>query len=183
MQGDQILFFNLPTPLQPYQSISLFLAHRSSSIHSPTDPLFVDDNNNPISRYWFQKHLKSVLVRSGIPAKPLYQPFFRHMRRNFNFKKQSPRTPNSNSRPLVFECIRTDLSHIRQAHQLLIKKSLCTCLILINNSTQSSATALISATSLTTAVGSYQQLITNQFQSKLRFSLPQQRFGHLSHDS
>ncbi|XP_057175830.1 uncharacterized protein LOC130545391 [Triplophysa rosa] len=32
------------------------------------DPLFVDESNRPATRFWFQKHLKAVLLLSGIPA-------------------------------------------------------------------------------------------------------------------
>ncbi|XP_067309065.1 uncharacterized protein [Pseudorasbora parva] len=66
--GHFIHIFNLPTPIQPYQSLSFFLAHREAQISSQLDPLFIDENNLPITRHWFHKKLKYILTNSGIQA-------------------------------------------------------------------------------------------------------------------
>lgn len=98
MHGHQTFIFNLPTPLQPYQSVALFfffffLGHRSSQIQSFTD-LFVDDNICPISKHWFQKHLKIVLIKSGIPANH----YSRHSFRIGTLDTQD-------SRQMILECL------------------------------------------------------------------------------
>ncbi len=67
-KGHFIYIFNLQSPILPYQALLAFLQLRKSQSKSPSDPLFTDDSNRPIARFWFQKHLKSVLLVSGIPA-------------------------------------------------------------------------------------------------------------------
>ncbi|XP_048031305.1 formin-like protein 7 [Megalobrama amblycephala] len=67
-KGHFIYIFNLSSPIQPYQSLLAYLHFRSSQAKFPSDPLFTDDSNHPITRFWFQKHLKAVLIQSGIPA-------------------------------------------------------------------------------------------------------------------
>ncbi|XP_048021430.1 uncharacterized protein LOC125252287 [Megalobrama amblycephala] len=67
-KGHFIYIFNLSSPIQPYQSLLAYLHFRRSQAKFPSDPLFTDDSNHPITRFWFQKHLKSILIQSGIPA-------------------------------------------------------------------------------------------------------------------
>ena len=47
---------------------SLCAIIRKSQSKLPSDPIFTDDSNHPITRFWFQKHLKSVLLLSGTPT-------------------------------------------------------------------------------------------------------------------
>ncbi|KAI2660031.1 ORF V: Enzymatic polyprotein [Labeo rohita] len=49
-------------------SIDSILNLRKSQSKLPSHPLFTDDFNRPATRFWFQKHLKSVLLLSGTPA-------------------------------------------------------------------------------------------------------------------
>ncbi len=122
-RGQSIFIFNLPTPIQPYQSIVLFLLQRKSQITSPLDPLFIDDKNLPASRHWFQKNLKIILNSSGIPTKHFTSHSFRigaatsAAQRGLSehqIKILGRWTSNS------FESyVRADPHHIRQAHQSL----------------------------------------------------------------
>ncbi|XP_058628355.1 uncharacterized protein LOC131538499, partial [Onychostoma macrolepis] len=67
-RGHVVYIFNLQSPIQPYQTLLAYLHYRSPQAKLPSDPLFVDDSDRPATRFWFQKHLKSVLLLSGIPA-------------------------------------------------------------------------------------------------------------------
>ncbi|RXN34492.1 poly [Labeo rohita] len=67
-KGHFIYIFNLQSPIQPFQTLLAFLQLRKSQSKLPSDPLFTDDFNRPATRFWFQKHLKSVLLLSGTPA-------------------------------------------------------------------------------------------------------------------
>ncbi|XP_065150157.1 uncharacterized protein [Paramisgurnus dabryanus] len=67
-KGHFIYIFNFPSPIQPYQTLLAYLHSRNSQARSASDPLFIDDSNRLVTRFWFQKHLKSVLLLSGIPA-------------------------------------------------------------------------------------------------------------------
>ncbi|KAI2647038.1 Pro-Pol polyprotein [Labeo rohita] len=67
-KGHFIYIFNLQSPIQPFQALLAFLHLRKSQSKLPSDPLFTDDFNRPATRFWFQKHLKSVLLLSGTPA-------------------------------------------------------------------------------------------------------------------
>lgn len=67
-KGHFIYIFNLPAPIQPYQTLSAYLHFRNTPAKLPSNPLFVDDSNRPVTRFWFQKHLKSILIQSGIQA-------------------------------------------------------------------------------------------------------------------
>ncbi|MGL5597112.1 MAG: tyrosine-type recombinase/integrase [Aeromonas sp.] len=76
-KGHFIYIFNLPSPIQPYLSLSNYLLYRRSTAKSPTDPLFIDSSNSAATRFWFQKHLKLVLNQSGIPARHFSSHSFR----------------------------------------------------------------------------------------------------------
>lgn len=67
-KGHFVYIFNLQSPIQPYQTLLAYLHFRRTQIQTPFDPLFVDDSNRPFTRFTFQKHLKSILLLSGIPA-------------------------------------------------------------------------------------------------------------------
>ncbi len=67
-KGHFVYIFNLSSPIQPYQAIREYLRLRISQAKSPLEPLFLDHAGNPVSRTWFQKQLKSVLLSAGISA-------------------------------------------------------------------------------------------------------------------
>ncbi|XP_067218215.1 uncharacterized protein [Chanodichthys erythropterus] len=121
--GNFIHIFNLPTPIQPYQSLSYFLAHRKVQISSPLDPLFIDENNLPVTRHWFQKKLKYILTHSGIQA---------HLYSSHSFRIGAATTAAQKGLPdhqikllgrwssdAFQSYIRSDLSLIKQAHLTL----------------------------------------------------------------
>ncbi len=76
-KGHLIYIFNLQTPIQPYQVLQAFLQLRKAQSKLPSDPLFTDDSNRPVTRFWFQNHLKSVLLLSGTPAEHFSSHSFR----------------------------------------------------------------------------------------------------------
>ncbi|XP_016355771.1 uncharacterized protein LOC107699110 [Sinocyclocheilus anshuiensis] len=76
-KGHFIYIFNLSSPIQPYQSIFEYLRLRNSQAKFPHEPLFLDDSKKPVTRFWFQKHLRSVLQLSGIAAKNFSSHSFR----------------------------------------------------------------------------------------------------------
>ncbi len=122
--GHSIFIFNLPTPLQPFQSIDLFLHQRKSQMTSPLNPLlFIDDKNIPASRHWFQKNLKIILNRSGIPTKHFSSHSF-HIGADTTVAQRGISEHQIKMLGLwtsyTFESyVRVDLHHIRQAHQSL----------------------------------------------------------------
>ncbi|XP_057194089.1 uncharacterized protein LOC130556804 [Triplophysa rosa] len=67
-RGHFIYIFNLNSPIQTYQTLLAYLRFKRSQVKSPSEPLFADDLNHPATHFWFQKHLKSVLLHTGIPA-------------------------------------------------------------------------------------------------------------------
>jgi site-specific recombinase XerD len=121
--GHSIFIFNLPTPIQPYQSLNFFLHQRKSQITSSLDPLFIDDDNLPASRHWFQRNLKSILNSSGIPTKQ----FSSHSFRIGAATTAAQRGLSDHQIKMLgrwsshaFETyVRSDLHNIRQAQQAL----------------------------------------------------------------
>ncbi len=89
--GQSIFIFNLPTPIQPYQSIVLFLLQRKSQITSPLDPLFIDDKNLPASRHWFQKNHPEQF---RYPNQTFHFPLLPHRGSHFSSPERPFRTPN-----------------------------------------------------------------------------------------
>ncbi len=67
-KGHFVYIFNLSSPIQPYQAVREYLRLRISQAKSPLEPLFLDHAGNPVSRTWFQKQLKSILLSAGISA-------------------------------------------------------------------------------------------------------------------
>ncbi|KAG1936323.1 proline and serine-rich protein 1-like [Pimephales promelas] len=98
-KGHFIYIFKLSSPIQPYQSIQAYLQWRSSQAKSPLDPLFLDDSNKPVTRFWFQKHLKLVLQQSGIQAK--LQSLFPHRSSNLSSPKRPLPAADPSSRKMV----------------------------------------------------------------------------------
>lgn len=76
-RGHYIYIFNLQSPICPNQTLLAFSQIRKSQASSFADPLFTDDSNRPVTRFWFQKHLKCVLIKSGFPADNFSSHFFR----------------------------------------------------------------------------------------------------------
>ncbi|XP_073715760.1 uncharacterized protein [Misgurnus anguillicaudatus] len=76
-KGHYIYIFNLPSPIQPYQSLLSYLKLRNAQSKSAIDPLFVDDSNHPVTRFWFQKHLKQIIALTGLPVEHFSSHSFR----------------------------------------------------------------------------------------------------------
>ncbi|XP_026138202.1 proline-rich protein 36-like [Carassius auratus] len=76
-KGHYIYIFNLPSPIQPYQALVSYIQFRNAQSKSALDPLFVDDSNHPVTRFWFQKHLKLILTQSGFHAENFSSHSFR----------------------------------------------------------------------------------------------------------
>nr|XP_055029343.1 uncharacterized protein LOC129418600 [Misgurnus anguillicaudatus] len=66
-KGHHVYIFKIQTPIQPYQVLKAYTSYRCHQIKSSSDPLFGDEFNRPVTRFWFQKHLKQVLLTSGFP--------------------------------------------------------------------------------------------------------------------
>ncbi|XP_067308224.1 uncharacterized protein [Pseudorasbora parva] len=122
-RGHPVFIFNLPTPIQPYQSLAAFLSQRHSQTNSPLAPLFLDENNYPASRHWFQRKLKTVLARSGISIKNFSSHSFRIGAATTAAQKGLSETQIKmlgRWTSHTFESyVRSNLFHIRQAHQTL----------------------------------------------------------------
>ncbi|KAI2650053.1 Pro-Pol polyprotein [Labeo rohita] len=73
-----------------------FLQLRKSQSKLPSDPLFTDDFNRPATRFWFQKHLKSVLLLSATPSN--FPSATAHPRFNIPSASLSPPSPHCHSR-------------------------------------------------------------------------------------
>ncbi len=90
----------------------------------PSDPLFTDDSNHPVTRFWFQKHLKAVLHLSDTPAGNFSSHSFRiGAATTAAHKGLSQQQIQELGRWLseAFKSyIRSDRSHIKEAHQTLI---------------------------------------------------------------
>lgn len=122
-KGHFIYIFNLPTPIQPYHSLINYLQYRRSLIKSSSDPLFADDSNHPATRFWFQKHLKAVLIQSGIAANQFSSHSFRigaaTTAAQKGLSQQQIQTLGRWSSEAFKTYIRSSRFHIRNAQQAL----------------------------------------------------------------
>ncbi|XP_016320015.1 uncharacterized protein LOC107671620 [Sinocyclocheilus anshuiensis] len=127
-KGHFIYIFNLQSPILPYQALLAFLQLRKSQSKSLADPLFTDDSNRPVSRFWFQKHLKSVLLLSGFPADDFSSHSFRigaaTTAAQKGLSQQQIQSLGRWSSEAFKNYIRSDRSHIKEAHQTLISHPL-----------------------------------------------------------
>ncbi|XP_073678908.1 uncharacterized protein [Garra rufa] len=123
-KGHFIYIFNLQSTIQPFQTLLAFLQLRRSQSKNPSDPLFTDDFNRPVSRFWFQKHLKVVLLLSGTPADNFSSHSFRigaaTTAAQKGMSQQQIQTLGRWSSDAFKSYIRTDRSHIKEAHRALI---------------------------------------------------------------
>ncbi|XP_039541789.1 mucin-5AC-like [Pimephales promelas] len=123
-KGHFIYIFNLASQIQPYQSILAYLQWRSPQAKSPLEPLFLDESKKPVTRFWFQKHLKSVLQQSGIPAKNFSSHSFRigaaTSAAQKGLSQQQIQALGRWSSDAFQSYIRTNRFHIKKAHQTLI---------------------------------------------------------------
>ncbi|MGL5102453.1 MAG: hypothetical protein ACRC6N_07910, partial [Plesiomonas sp.] len=123
-RGHSIYIFKLPSPIQPFQTLAAYLHSRTSQASSPSDPLFVDDSNHPASRFWFQKHLKLVLLQSGIPADLFSTHSFSigaaTTAAQKGLTKSQIQTLGRWSSDAFKNYIRTDRAHIRKTHRTLL---------------------------------------------------------------
>ncbi|XP_057211677.1 uncharacterized protein LOC130567514 [Triplophysa rosa] len=125
-KGYTIYIFNLQSQIQPYQTLLAYLQFRKSQAKSPSDPLFVDDSNRPDTPFWFQKHLKSVLLQSSIPAGHFSSHSFRIGAATTAAQKglsQSQIQALGRWTSEAFKSyIRSDRTLIREAHRTLITR-------------------------------------------------------------
>ncbi|XP_016117492.1 uncharacterized protein [Sinocyclocheilus grahami] len=126
-KGHFIFIFNLQSPILPYQALLAFIQLRKSQSKLPSNPLFTDDSNRPVTRFWFQKHLKSVLLLSGTPADHFSSHSFRigtattASQKGLSHQIQALGRWSSEA---FKSYIRSDHSHIKEAHQTLIGQPL-----------------------------------------------------------
>ncbi len=90
-KGHFIYIFNLPSPIQPYQALFSYFQLGNAQAKSTLDPLFVDDSNHPVTRFWFQKHLKLIITQAGLSAEFnfFFQPFISHQSSNYSSSKKA----------------------------------------------------------------------------------------------
>ncbi len=123
-KGHFIYIFNLQSPILPYQTLLAFLHLRKSQSKLPSDPLFTDVSNRPVTRFWFQKHLKAVLLLSGTPAENFSSHSFRigaaTTAAHKGLSQQQIQELGRWSSEAFKSYIRSDRSHIKEAHQTLI---------------------------------------------------------------
>ncbi|XP_067283569.1 uncharacterized protein [Pseudorasbora parva] len=123
-KGHFIYIFNLSSPIHPYQSVLAYLQWRNSQAKSPLEPQFTDESNKPVTRFWFQKHLKSVLQQSGVPAKNFSSHSFRigaaTTAAQKGLSQQQIQDLGRWSSDAFQSYIRTNRFHIKKAHQTLI---------------------------------------------------------------
>ncbi|MGL5566769.1 MAG: tyrosine-type recombinase/integrase [Plesiomonas sp.] len=97
---------------------------RNSQAKSHLEPLFVDDSNKPVTRFWFQKHLKSVLQQSGILAENFSSHSFRigaaTSAAQKGLSEQQIQALGRWSSDAFQSYIRSNRFHIKKAHQTLI---------------------------------------------------------------
>ncbi len=123
-KGHFIYIFNLPSPIQPYQALFSYFQLRNTQAKSTLDPLFVDDSNHPVTRFWFQKHLKLIITQAGLPA----ENFSSHSFRIGAATTAAQKGPSQNqsqtlgrwSSDAFKSYIRYNQLHIREAHLALI---------------------------------------------------------------
>ncbi len=123
-KGHFVYIFNLSSPIQPYQAVREYLRLRISQAKSPLEPLFLDHAGNPVSRTWFQKQLKSILLSAGISATNFSSHSFRigaaTSAAQKGLTKHQIQTLGRWSSEAFQSYIRTDQFHIKSAHQTLI---------------------------------------------------------------
>ncbi|XP_016310485.1 uncharacterized protein LOC107664430 [Sinocyclocheilus anshuiensis] len=123
-KGHFIFIFNLQSPILPYQALLAFVQLRKSQSKLPSDPLFTDDSNRPVTRFWFQKHLKSILLLSGTPADNFSSHSFRigaaTTAAQKGLSQQQIQALGRWSSEAFKSYIRSDRSHIKEAHRTLI---------------------------------------------------------------
>lgn len=123
-KGHFIYIFNLHSPIQPYQTLQSYLHFRNSTSKDPSDPLFINDSNQPVTRFWFQKHLRLVLTQSGIPAEHFSGHSFRigaaTTAAQKGLSQQQIQALGRWSSEAFKSYIRSNCFHIKKAHQALI---------------------------------------------------------------
>ena len=61
-----IYIFRLHSDTSPYEPLTKYINSRYATKASPQHPLFITETGKMATRFWFQKHLHSVLRISGI---------------------------------------------------------------------------------------------------------------------
>ncbi len=106
------------------KAVREYLHLRISQAKSPLEPLFLDHAGKPVSRTWFQKQLKSVLLLAGISAANFSSHSFRigaaTSAAQKGLTKHQIQTLGRWSSEAFQSYIRTDQFHIKSAHQTLV---------------------------------------------------------------
>ncbi len=127
-RGHFINIFNLPSPIQTYQALFSYFQLRNAQAKSTLDPLFVDDSNHPVTRFWFQKYLKLIITQAGLPAGHFSSHSFRIEAATTEAQKglsqNQIQTLGRWSSDAFKSYIRYNQLHIREAHLALISKKI-----------------------------------------------------------
>ncbi|XP_077094312.1 uncharacterized protein LOC143746387 [Siphateles boraxobius] len=121
------LMYGAPSAEMNNSQTSLLIKgiQRERDSKSPLEPLFLDESKKPVTRFWFQKHLKSVLQQSGIPAKNFSSHSFRigaaTSAAQKGLSQQQIQALGRWSSDAFQSYIRTNRFHIKKAHQTLIE--------------------------------------------------------------
>ncbi len=98
-KGHFIYIFKLSSPIQPYQAVLKYLCLRISQAKSTLKPLFIDDDKKKTSvASGSKKHLRSILLSSGIPARNFSSHSFR-IGAATSAAPPKKASPNSRSKP------------------------------------------------------------------------------------
>ncbi len=127
-KGHFVYIFNLLSPIQPYQALFSYFQIRNAQAKSTLDPLFVDDSNHPVTRFWFQKHLKLIITQAGLPAENFSCHSFRigaaTTAAQKGLSQNQIQTLGRWSSDAFKSYIRYNQLHIREAHLALINKKI-----------------------------------------------------------
>ncbi len=100
-KGHFIYIFNLPSPIQPYQALFSYFQIRNAQATSTLDPLFVDDSNHPVTRFWFQKTPKTNYHSSRLTRRKFFLPFISHRSSNYSSSKRPLSKSDPDPRSMV----------------------------------------------------------------------------------
>nr|XP_009304434.1 proline and serine-rich protein 1-like [Danio rerio] len=125
-KGHYIYIFNIPSPTSPFQTLLAYTHYRKTLSASPLDPLFIDDTHHPVTRFWFQKHLKYVLTNSGFPSESYSSHSFRigaaTTAAHKGLSQQHIQTLGRWSSDAFKTYIRLSHSHLREAQRTLTSR-------------------------------------------------------------
>ncbi|XP_073800756.1 uncharacterized protein [Danio rerio] len=122
-RGHPIYIFDIPSPTQPFQTLKAYMHYRRAQEPNRSAPLFTDDANRPVTRFWFQFHLKEILRISGFPPEPFSSHSFRigaaTTAAHNGLSQQQIQTLGRWSSNAYKSYIRLSQYHLREAQQIL----------------------------------------------------------------